>query len=80
MSPADGNTPEETLEDAYESIRATLEAELLERVKSCSPGFFERLVVTLVDDAHAAPAEYSLDDVLSDFFRFFHRSSGSLCT
>lgn len=48
VSATDGSTPEETLENAYESIRATLEAELLERVKSCSPGFFERLVVELL--------------------------------
>jgi len=43
-----GSTPEETLEDAYESIRADLEAELLDRVKACSPAFFERLVVELL--------------------------------
>lgn len=46
--PAEGTTPEETLEDAYERIRANLEAELLERVKACSPNFFERLVVELL--------------------------------
>jgi restriction system protein len=42
------NTPEETLESAYEGIRADLETELLERVKGCSPGFFERMVVELI--------------------------------
>jgi len=47
-SVAHASTPEETLENAYEGIRANLEAELLERVKSCSPGFFERMVVELL--------------------------------
>jgi restriction system protein len=46
--PPDGSTPEETLEDAYERIRFNLETELLERVKACSPTFFERLVVELL--------------------------------
>jgi restriction system protein len=45
---ADDNTPEETLEEAYGRIRANLETEVLERVKSCSPQFFERLVVQLL--------------------------------
>ncbi|MGQ0551708.1 MAG: restriction endonuclease [Planctomycetota bacterium] len=41
-------TPEETLEGAYEGLRANLEAEVLDRVKGCSPAFFERLVVALL--------------------------------
>jgi restriction system protein len=41
-------TPEETLEAAYQSIRAGLASELLERVKSASPRFFEQLVVELL--------------------------------
>lgn len=45
---ADSGTPEETLEAAYQSIRATLASELLERVKSASPRFFELLVVELL--------------------------------
>jgi len=48
LAPADDSTPEETLEDAYGRIRVNLEAELLERVKICSPSFFERLVVALL--------------------------------
>ncbi|MBI3552177.1 MAG: restriction endonuclease [Elusimicrobia bacterium] len=44
----EGNTPEETLQEAYERMRKALENELLERVKACSPAFFERLVVELV--------------------------------
>ena len=41
-------TPEEMLDEAYLSIRAQLAADLLERVKSGSPRFFESLVVELL--------------------------------
>jgi len=41
-------TPEETLENSYQDLRTELSHELLERVKSCSPDFFERLVVDLL--------------------------------
>jgi restriction system protein len=41
-------TPEETLERAYQTIRAELGTELLARVKSSSPSFFERLVVEIL--------------------------------
>ncbi len=41
-------TPEETLEFAYDKIREGVAAELLQRLKSCSPGFFERLVVEVI--------------------------------
>ncbi|OGV64431.1 MAG: restriction endonuclease [Lentisphaerae bacterium RIFOXYA12_FULL_48_11] len=41
-------TPEETLESAYDKIREDLAAELLQRLKSCSPAFFERLVVEVI--------------------------------
>jgi restriction system protein len=41
-------TPEETLEDAYLEIRDNLAQEVIEQVKSCSPAFFERLVVELL--------------------------------
>ncbi|MCA1622294.1 MAG: restriction endonuclease [Acidobacteria bacterium] len=42
------NTPEESLETAYQTIRISLATEILEKVKSCSPNFFERLVVELL--------------------------------
>ncbi len=42
------NTPEESLETAYQTIRTNLASEILETVKSCSPNFFERLVVELL--------------------------------
>jgi restriction system protein len=41
-------TPEEALEAAYQTIRINLATEILETVKSCSPNFFERLVVELL--------------------------------
>lgn len=42
------DTPEEVLESAYLTIRKNLASEVLERVKSCSPRFFEHLVVDLL--------------------------------
>jgi restriction system protein len=41
-------TPEEVLEDAYQEVRDSLAVEVLESVMSCSPAFFERLVVELL--------------------------------
>jgi restriction system protein len=41
-------TPEEYIEFGYQKIRTELELEILSRVKSCSPSFFERLVVELL--------------------------------
>lgn len=43
-----GETPEETLQKAYQSIRDDLSAEMLERIKNNSPQFFERLVVDVM--------------------------------
>ena len=41
-------SPDETIDQAYGQIRAALEMELLERIKSCSSGFFEGLVIELL--------------------------------
>ncbi|MBI5869591.1 MAG: restriction endonuclease [Actinobacteria bacterium] len=41
-------TPEESIGMGYKKIREDLEAELLDRVKKCSPDFFEKLVVELI--------------------------------
>ena len=41
-------TPEEALEEAYQRLRISIESELLQRVKTASPAFFERLVVKLL--------------------------------
>jgi restriction system protein len=44
----EGRTPEEMLEAAHLRLRADLASELLNRVKKCSPQFFEHLVVELL--------------------------------
>jgi restriction system protein len=41
-------TPEETLEAAYQKIKQVLASDLLAKIKECSPKFFERLVVDLL--------------------------------
>ncbi len=41
-------TPVESMATQYEQIRAALSSELLDRVKKCSPQFFERLVIFLL--------------------------------
>lgn len=41
-------TPEESLGESYQALRNALADELLERMRSCSPQFFERLVVELL--------------------------------
>jgi restriction system protein len=41
-------TPDEILLSSYQSLRQDLATELLERIKKCSPRFFERLVVDLL--------------------------------
>ncbi len=45
---ADEQTPVESIEIAYGTIRRSLGTELIEQVKSCSPGFFEKLVVEVL--------------------------------
>ncbi|ANB73894.1 restriction endonuclease [Paraburkholderia phytofirmans OLGA172] len=44
----DESTPEESFAEAYMRLRSSLEAELLDQVKSSTPGFFERLVIDLL--------------------------------
>jgi len=46
--PPDGETPEETLEAAFQQLRDELAVEIIDQVKSCSWQFFERLVVELL--------------------------------
>ena len=41
-------TPKELLEESYAQMRDDLAQELLQKVKDCSPDFFERLVVDLL--------------------------------
>lgn len=45
---SDAQTPEETIENAYQKIRVSLSVELLDTVRGLSPLFFERLVVELL--------------------------------
>jgi restriction system protein len=44
----DTRTPEEAIEDAYLDLRNALADDVLDRVKACSPQFFESLVVRLL--------------------------------
>ena len=44
----DSVSPEEMLIGGYKSIRQELASEIIEQMKSCSPEFFERLVVELL--------------------------------
>lgn len=48
ISEASSETPEELMESGAKSIRAALADDLLQRIKGCSPAFFERLVVELL--------------------------------
>ncbi len=41
-------TPIESIATHYEQLRQTLASEILEKVKNCSPQFFERLVILLL--------------------------------
>ncbi len=41
-------TPEETIENSYQTIRDNLASELLKQIMECSPAFFEQLVVDLL--------------------------------
>jgi restriction system protein len=41
-------TPEESLEYAYQKLHSGLSKELLENIQSCSPEFFEKLVIDLL--------------------------------
>lgn len=46
--PSIEETPDEVMASAYQELRRNLAQELLERIKSCSPAFFERLVIELL--------------------------------
>ena len=42
------STPVEAIEGAYKALQSSLAGEVLQQIKSCSPEFFERLVVDLL--------------------------------
>ncbi len=44
----ESQTPSEIMDETYKTIRDNLADELLSQVKSCSPGFFEKLVVDVL--------------------------------
>lgn len=44
----ESNTPAEIIESAYQSLRNSIASDLLDTVRSCSPMFFERLVIDLL--------------------------------
>lgn len=46
--PISSVTPEEALESSYSTLRSQLATDVLERVKSMTPAFFERLIVDLM--------------------------------
>jgi len=46
--PANQETPEEELQTTFKAIRKRLEIELLDALKTSSPSFFEKVVVTLL--------------------------------
>lgn len=48
ISTGSAETPIESLATQYERLREALASEVLERVKKCSPEFFERLVILLL--------------------------------
>lgn len=41
-------TPDESIDEAYNKLRAELVQEILAKIKDCSPDFFEKLVVDLL--------------------------------
>ena len=47
-SDEDNLTPEESLDNSYQSIRKSLAQDLLFKIKNLSPSFFERLVIELL--------------------------------
>ena len=44
----DSETPIESIDAQYRKLRESLASEILDKVKGCSPQFFERLVITLL--------------------------------
>ena len=48
LNGATDQTPEESLEYAYQKLHSELSKELLSIVKSCTPSFFEKLVIDLL--------------------------------
>lgn len=43
-----GRTPEELLDYSFQKLKEELALELIDKIKNCSPAFFERLVIDLL--------------------------------
>lgn len=43
-----GKTPEELLDYSFQKLKDELAVELIDKIKNCTPGFFERLVIDLL--------------------------------
>lgn len=43
-----GQTPDESMETAFQKVRKELAQELLKQIKQCTPAFFEKLVIDLL--------------------------------
>ncbi len=48
VSDSSTSTPEELLEQSYQELKTSLLDEIIQKVKSCSPQFFEKLVVDTI--------------------------------
>jgi restriction system protein len=48
VAPTSETTPEELIESGYRQVQSALASDVLERVKTATPAFFERLVVQLL--------------------------------
>ncbi len=71
-------TPDDAIDGAYQELRAALADDLLERLRGCSPAFFERLVVellvamgyggSLVDAGRAVggPGDQGIDGIIKE--------------
>lgn len=46
--PEETSTPQEMVEKGYQQIRKNLDTEIIEQIKSCSPAFFESIVIDLL--------------------------------
>jgi len=71
-------TPDEAMESAYQRVQQELASELLHAVKTCSPAFFERLVIDLLvkmgyggtrkdaGEAIGRPGDEGIDGVINE--------------
>lgn len=63
-SQADEQTPTDAIANAYQTIRNSLATDLVQEIKSCSPGFFEKLVVDVLMKMGYGGPQNDASDVL----------------